>query len=111
MNQELPLSERVCQPCRGEEQALSAEQVNRWLPQLNGWQVQEDHHLRRVFEFKDFVTALEHVNRVAVVAEELGHHPNISFTWGKVEICIWTHAIDGLTEADFVLAAKIDCCT
>lgn len=111
MNQELPLSERSCLPCRGEEQALSAQQVEQLLPQLDGWHLEDDHHLLRVFEFEDFVTALGHVNRVSEVAEELGHHPNISFTWGRVEIRIWTHAIDGLTEADFVLAAKIDCCT
>lgn len=110
MNEEIPLSQRVCEPCHGQTVSLSPDQIDSWLPQLNGWQCQDHHHLVRVFEFKDFVSALEHVNLVSKVAEELGHHPNISFTWGRVEICIWTHAVDGLTEADFVLAAKIDCC-
>lgn len=111
MNEDLPLSERVCKPCHGEEQALASDRIDRLLPQLDDWRVEDEHHLIRTFRFPDFVQALEFVNRVGEVAEEQGHHPNISFTWGRVEVCIWTHAIDGLTEADFVLAAKIDLCS
>ena len=110
MEEETPLAERKCEPCHGGVPPLSGQQIEDLLEQLNDWQVEQGHHLVRIFSFPDFVSALDHVNRVGALAEELGHHPNIAFTWGKVEISIWTHAIDGLSEADFVLAARIDRC-
>jgi 4a-hydroxytetrahydrobiopterin dehydratase len=64
--------------------------------------------LRRVFRFKNFREALEFVNEVGELAEEQGHHPDISFGWGRVEVTVWTHKIDGLTESDFIFAAKVD---
>jgi 4a-hydroxytetrahydrobiopterin dehydratase len=70
--------------------------------------VEREHHLRKTFHFKDFKATLEFVNRVGAIAEQEGHHPDISFGWGKATIEIWTHKIDGLTESDFILAAKID---
>jgi 4a-hydroxytetrahydrobiopterin dehydratase len=70
--------------------------------------VVEGHHLARSFPFPDFRTALDFVNRVGAVAEEEGHHPDLCLSWGRVDIRIWTHKIDGLTESDFILAAKID---
>lgn len=77
--------------------------------QLGGdWAVVDDHHLFKTYRFPDFVTALAFVNRVGAVAEAEGHHPDVELTWGRVAIKIWTHAIDGLTESDFVLAAKAD---
>jgi len=76
--------------------------------QLQGWQVVEDHHLARSFAFPDFQTALQFVNRVGAVAEREGHHPDLHLSWGRVDVTIWTHKIGGLTESDFVLAAKID---
>jgi 4a-hydroxytetrahydrobiopterin dehydratase len=68
----------------------------------------DGHHLRREFGFGDFVSALALVNKVGELAESEGHHPDIQLSWGRVVVEIWTHKIDGLTESDFVLAAKID---
>jgi 4a-hydroxytetrahydrobiopterin dehydratase len=74
----------------------------------NGWQVVDGHHLEKAYQFRDFVSALAFTNRVGAVAEEEGHHPDIYLGWGKVRLTIWTHAIDGLSESDFILAAKAD---
>jgi 4a-hydroxytetrahydrobiopterin dehydratase len=70
--------------------------------------VVEGHHLEKLYTFKDFAGALAFVNAVGRVAEEQNHHPDITLAWGKVRVTIWTHKIDGLTESDFVLAAKAD---
>ena len=78
------------------------------LAQLAGWQVVDEHHLSKTYRFSDFRTALDFVNRVGAVAEEQGHHPDILLAWGKAEVTIHTHKIDGLTESDFILAAKLD---
>ncbi len=78
------------------------------LKELNGWQAVEEHHLMKSYAFKNFRASLEFVNRVGRIAEDEGHHPDISFGWGYAEIRIHTHKIDGLTESDFILAAKID---
>jgi len=75
---------------------------------LDGWEVIDHHHLRKNFKFADFREAQEFVDRVGKLAEAQGHHPDICFGWGRAEITIWTHKIDGLTESDFILAAKID---
>lgn len=72
------------------------------------WDVVDEHHLVRRFEHPDFVSALALTNAIGEVAEQQGHHPDILLGWGKAEVTIWTHAIDGLSESDFVLAAKID---
>jgi 4a-hydroxytetrahydrobiopterin dehydratase len=72
------------------------------------WRVVQDHHIVRLFPFADFKTALDFANKVGAIAEEQGHHPEICLTWGRAEVKIWTHKIDGLTESDFILAAKID---
>jgi 4a-hydroxytetrahydrobiopterin dehydratase len=74
----------------------------------NGWRVVDDHHLDKEYRFPDFVAALAFVNRVGEEAERQAHHPDLHLAWGKVRVTIWTHKIDGLTESDFVLAAKID---
>lgn len=103
------LANKVCIPCRGGVPPLEKEKVEELLKQLDkSWEVQEGHHLYRLFTFDDFVSALAFTNKVGQVAEANGHHPDIHLTWGKVGIQIWTHKIDGLTESDFVLAAKID---
>jgi 4a-hydroxytetrahydrobiopterin dehydratase len=102
------LASRECVPCRGGVPPLRGDEIKRLAEQLNGWDVIKEHHLRKSFEFKDFRDALAFVNRVGQLAEEQGHHPDISFGWGRAEISIWTHKIDGLTESDFILAAKID---
>jgi 4a-hydroxytetrahydrobiopterin dehydratase len=102
------LSSKQCVPCRGGVPPLQGEEINMLLSQLNGWEVVYEHHLKKNWGLSDFREALEFVNKVGNLAEEQGHHPDICFGWGKVEITIWTHKIDGLTESDFVLAAKID---
>ena len=102
------LAERQCVPCRGGVPPMKGEQINDMSSQLPDWQVVNDHHLQRSYRFTDFRESLNFVNRVGELAEEQGHHPDICFGWGKADITIWTHKIDGLTESDFVLAAKID---
>ena len=102
------LAERQCVPCRGGVPPLQGDELKALAAQLAGWEVIDGHHLQRTYKFKDFREALAFVNRVGELAEEQGHHPDICFGWGKAEISIWTHKIDGLTESDFVLAAKID---
>jgi 4a-hydroxytetrahydrobiopterin dehydratase len=73
-----------------------------------GWRVVDQHHLEKAFTFDDFRTALAFTNRVGEIAETEGHHPDIHLAWGRVALSIWTHKIDGLTESDFILAAKAD---
>ena len=102
------LASRECVPCRGGVPPLKGEQLQKLSSELKEWSVVSEHHLTRVFKFRDFQEALAFVNRVGEIAEEQGHHPDICFGWGRVEITIWTHKIDGLTESDFILAAKID---
>lgn len=102
------LSSRQCVPCRGGVPPLQGEEITTLLNQLAGWEVVNQHHLKKNYRFADFKEALTFVNGVAELAEEQGHHPDICFGWGQAEITIWTHKIDGLTESDFILAAKID---
>ena len=102
------LAEKHCVPCRGGVPPLTPEQIEPLANQLNDWRVVNSHHVERQFKFPDFKTALDFVNAVGRIAEEEAHHPDIYLAWGKVEVKIWTHKIDGLTESDFVLAAKID---
>jgi 4a-hydroxytetrahydrobiopterin dehydratase len=102
------LASRECVPCRGGVPPMQGDEIKKFVAQLDGWEVVNEHHLRKVFEFKDFREALDFVNRIGELAEDQGHHPDISFGWGRVEITIWTHKIDGLTESDFILAAKVD---
>ncbi len=103
------LTSKHCVPCRGGVPALAGDDLRTLQDELGGgWQVLREHHLHMVFSFPDFVTALEFTNRVGELAEAEGHHPDIRLTWGRVEIEIFTHKIDGLTESDFILAAHID---
>ena len=102
------LAKNQCVPCEGGVPALPAERAAALLTQLQDWTVEAGHHLQKSQEFPDFVSALAFVNSVGALAEQEGHHPDIYLTWGKVRIQIWTHKIDGLTESDFILAAKID---
>ncbi|HEY8203307.1 MAG TPA: 4a-hydroxytetrahydrobiopterin dehydratase [Pyrinomonadaceae bacterium] len=102
------LAARECVPCRGGVPPMQGDQIQPMLGQLTGWAVINEHHLRKEFKFQNFRETLDFVNRVGELAETQGHHPDICFGWGKAEITIWTHKIDGLTESDFILAAKID---
>jgi len=103
------LAQKECVPCKGGVPPLGAEALGRLLQELGGgWQVVEGHHLEKTYRFPDFVQALAFTNRVGELAEAQGHHPDIHLAWGKVGVTIWTHKIDGLTESDFVFAAKAD---
>ena len=102
------LAEKSCVPCRGGVPPLKGEELGLLSAQVAEWTVVGAHHLEREFTFPDFNNALAFTNRVGALAESEGHHPDIYLAWGKVGIKIWTHKIDGLTESDFVLAAKID---
>jgi 4a-hydroxytetrahydrobiopterin dehydratase len=87
---------------------LESDEARRLLKELDGWEMIENHHLQKRFDFTNFREALDFVNRIGELSEQQGHHPDICFGWGKVDVTIWTHKINGLTESDFVLAAKID---
>lgn len=102
------LADKKCVPCRGGVPPLTPEQIGPLLSQLDGWNVRDNHHLSKSYAFPDFATALAFVNRVGNEAEEQGHHPDICLAWGKVQLDIWTHKIDGVTESDFVFAARCD---
>ncbi len=101
------LAARECVPCKGGVPPLRSAEIDALLKQTGaGWQVIEEHHLEKEFRFKDFRQALDFTNRVGMMAEEQSHHPDIYLAWGCVRVVIWTHKIDGLTESDFVFAAK-----
>ncbi len=102
------LANRSCVPCHGGVPRLSGVEIERFIGELQGWEVMEEHHLKKSYEFPNFRQSLALVNRIGEVAEAEGHHPDICFGWGRVEITIHTHAIDGLSESDFILAAKVD---
>jgi len=102
------LSDLTCQACHGGVPPLDAEAIDSMHAQLSQWDVVDNHHLARTFTFPNFAKALAFVNRVGRIAEGQGHHPEINLTWGRVRIEIHTHEIDGLTESDFILAARID---
>lgn len=102
------LAQKTCVPCRGGVPPLTPEEREPLLAQLPAWRVFDGHHLGRTYVFDDFVSALAFVNRLGAIAEEQGHHPEMTLGWGRVRVEIWTHAIDGLTESDFILAAKYD---
>ena len=102
------LSSKKCVPCHGGVPKLTGEEIAPLLAQLSGWRVFEEHHLQKAYQFSNFADALRFVNRVGALAETEGHHPDIYFGWGYARLEIYTHAIGGLTESDFILAAKID---
>ncbi len=103
------LSKKNCVPCKGGVPPLKGEALQELLKQLgNGWKVIDDHHLEKEYTFKNFREALAFTNKVGAIAEEQGHHPDIFLSYGKVKIQLWTHKINGLTESDFILAAKCD---
>ncbi len=104
----MSLADRQCVPCRGGVPALHGAELEKFKEELPGWEVVNEHHLRRTFAFPDFKTALAFVNRAGAIAEEQGHHPDLLLAWGRTEVTIFTHKIDGLTESDFILAARID---
>lgn len=109
MNQTSKLSEKKCIPCKGGTPPLKGLELSRLHNQLiKGWQIINEHHLEKEYRFPDFKKALDFTNQVGQLAEKEQHHPDILLTYGKVKITLWTHKIDGLSESDFILAAKCD---
>ncbi len=102
------LADKTCVPCQGGIPPLTEAEYAPLLAELDGWTAVDGHHLHKAFDFPDFVTALAFTNAVGAVAEEAWHHPDLHLAWGRVGVTVFTHKIDGLAEADFVLAAKID---
>src|SRR2546425_6162688 len=103
------LAEKECVPCEGGVPPLKGQALAGLLEKLgNGWQLINEHHLEKGFSFKNFREALAFTNKVGEVAEANKHHPDIYLAWGRVKITLWTHKMDGLSESDFILAAKID---
>ena len=103
------LAAKQCIPCRGSIPPLVGAELTALQMELGrGWQVVEQHHLEKSFKFNNFRQALDFTIRVGEMAEEQNHHPDIYLAWGRVKIIIWTHKIDGLTESDFVFAAKTE---
>lgn len=102
------LASKTCVPCRGGVPPLAGEELAKLSHEVPKWKVVDAHHLTRSFAFPDFQQALAFVNKVGAIAEEQGHHPDIFLAWGKADVTTWTHKINGLTESDFILAAKID---
>lgn len=101
------LTEKKCVPCEGGTPPLSREEAEKLLQEVSGWQL-EDKMIRKHFRFKNFVEAMKFVNKVAAVAEQECHHPDIKISWNKVTLELWTHAIGRLSENDFIVAAKVD---
>jgi 4a-hydroxytetrahydrobiopterin dehydratase len=102
------LASKTCVPCKGGVPAMKGRELQRILQLVPQWKAVNEHHITRAYTFPDFKQALDFVNRLGEVAEQQGHHPDILLTWGKAEVTLWTHKIDGLTESDFIMAAKTD---
>lgn len=102
------LAGRNCVPCRGGVSPMDSAEVDRYLGKVEGWSHAEHRRISRTFVFPDFAGALDFANRVGAIAEAEGHHPDLLVAWGRVGVTIWTHKVNGLTESDFILAAKID---
>ena len=103
------LALRECVPCKGGIPPLQGKELDELHGKLgNAWRVVDEHQLEKEYKFKDFRQALTFTNRVGELAERVNHHPDLCLGWGKVQVTLWTHKIGGLSETDFVFAAKID---
>lgn len=102
------LAARECVPCKGGTPPLTQAQIAPLLAQLEGWRAVDDHHLEKTYRLGDFAEALRLVNAIGTIAEQQNHHPDLTLSWGRVDAKIWTHKINGLTESDFIFAAKCD---
>ena len=106
------LADKKCIPCEGGIPSFNIEEIHKYLKKVDGWDVQsvdeKDYYIIKNFKFNNFLESQSFVNKVGEIAEQEGHHPDIWFGWGYAKIKIQTHAINGLHESDFVLAAKID---
>ena len=104
----MKLKDKKCDCATGNVQRLTQEGIEALLKEVKDWKVVDDHHLRKEYTFKKYLEAVQFVNQLAAIAEEQNHHPNIYLTWGKVRVEIYTHVVNGLTDNDFILAAKYD---
>ena len=104
----MSLAEKKCDACVNAERSLNESEYAPLLAQIKGWNIDDKRHLQKSFKTKDFKEALDLANQIGAIAEEEGHHPDLLVRWGELRIDMWTHKVDGLTEADFVLAAKVD---
>ncbi len=102
------LSAKHCKPCEGGTLPLEAGQILELAGRVKNWEIVENKKILKSFKFPDFRKALDFTNRVGELAEQEGHHPDIYLSWGKVRIELSTHAVKGLSENDFILAARID---
>jgi len=101
------LAKKECVPCRGGVPPLKGQTLIELQKELgHDWEVIEEHHLEKTFTFDDWAQAMVFANKVSDIAEEANHHPDLHIEWGKVKVQIWSHKIDGLTESDFIFAAK-----
>lgn len=100
--------QKRCVPCEGGVKPLKPAVAKQFLKEIPGWKIHWGKKLTKRFEFKNFLEAMKFLNRVANVAEEEGHHPDFSVHYNKVDFVIWTHAIGGLSDNDFIVASKID---
>lgn len=106
---EMKLTEQKCTPCSGDTPPLQGDELQNYYNRLDeGWNLVDDHHLRKSYDFENFKQALDFTNKIGGMSEEEGHHPNIELTWGNVTVTVYTHAIDGLSDNDFIWAAKAD---
>ena len=102
------LANKECVPCKGGVPPLAGDKIQELLQELDGWSIEQEYHLTRTYQLSDFAEALAFVNRIGEIAEQQNHHPDIYLAWGKVGVEVWTHKIKGLTESDFIFAAKVD---
>ena len=106
------LANKKCIPCEGNIPPFSADEIHKYLKKVDGWDVKSNQdksfYLIKEFTFKNFIESQSFVNKIGDIAEKENHHPDISFGWGYCKVKIFTHAIKGLAESDFILAAKID---
>jgi 4a-hydroxytetrahydrobiopterin dehydratase len=108
-NLKIDLSEKKCKPCSGNEEPLNRDEISKLLKKIkNGWQVTDNKILKNNYPFENFKRGMTFVQDIALLAEEEQHHPDICIHYNNVEIELTTHAIDGLSENDFIMAAKID---
>jgi len=102
------LANKKCRACELGEGKLSPADIEAFMTHTPKWTVMKSHEIFREFKFKNFAEALAFVNKIGEIAESAGHHPDISFGWGYVKITLFTHAVEGLSENDFIMASKID---
>lgn len=104
------LSEKTCLPCRSDVPALTAEEIKPLLEQVDQWHCENDRKICKSYKFENFKQALDLATKVGAIAQKENHHPDLIVRWGELRVEIWTHVSHGLTENDFILAAKIDKC-